>query len=44
MDSKPLTFLYGPAEERENAMKDFFGLSPEQSFQDIEVDNDIANE
>lgn len=44
MDPKPLTFLDGSAEEREAAMKEFFGLSPEQSFQDIEVDNDTDNE
>lgn len=40
MESKPITFLDGSKEEREKAMKDFFGLSDEQSFQDIEVDDE----
>lgn len=37
MDTKPITVLDGSAEEREAIMKDFFDLSPEQSFQDIKV-------
>lgn len=40
MDSKPVTILDGSAKEREAAMKEFFGLSPEQSFQDIETDDE----
>nr|DAH65339.1 MAG TPA: hypothetical protein [Caudoviricetes sp.] len=40
MDTKPITVLDGSAEEREAIMKDFFGLSPEQSFQDIKVDDE----
>lgn len=40
MESKPITFLDGSKEEREKAMKDFLGLSDEQSFQDIEVDDE----
>lgn len=40
MDSKPLTILDGSLEEREAAMKEFFGLSPEQSFQDIKTDDE----
>jgi hypothetical protein len=35
-----MTFLDGSKEEREKAMKEFFGLSPEQSFQDLDVDED----
>ncbi|MGN1107507.1 MAG: hypothetical protein ACI4RH_12725 [Huintestinicola sp.] len=42
MDTKPLTILDGSAKEREATMKEFFGLSPEQSFQDIET-NDEEN-
>ncbi len=37
MDTKPITVLDGSAEEREAFMKEFFELSPEQSFQDIKV-------
>lgn len=40
MDTKPITVLDGSTEERKAIMKDFFGLSPEQSFQDIKVDNE----
>ena len=40
MDSKPITILDGSLEEREAAMKEFFGLFPEQSFQDIEIDDE----
>ena len=42
MDSKPVTILDGSLEEREAAMKEFFGLSPEQSFHDIKT-NDEGN-
>lgn len=37
MDGKQVNFLDGSKEEREKAMKEFFGLSPEQSFQDLDV-------
>lgn len=30
----------GTLDERINEMKEFFGLSPEQSFQDLDVDVD----
>lgn len=30
----------GTLEQRTNEMKDFFGLKPEQSFQDIEVEEE----
>ena len=40
MDTKSLTVLDGSLEEREAAMKEFFGLSPEQSFQDIKTDDE----
>ena len=39
---KSVNFLDGTKEEREKAMKEFFGLSEDQSFQDIEVDDDTA--
>ncbi len=38
MDNKQINFLDGSLEERVKAMKEFFGLSPEQSFQDLDVD------
>lgn len=38
MDNKQITFLDGSLEDRTKAMKEFFGLSPEQSFQDLDVD------
>ncbi len=34
-----VNFLDGTKDEREKAMKKFFGLSEDQSFQDIEVDD-----
>lgn len=37
MEQKPITVLDGSKEEREKIMKEFFGLSPEQSFQDLDV-------
>ena len=41
MDTKPITVLDSSAEEREA----FFELSPEQSFQDIKVnDEEISDE
>lgn len=36
---KNVNILDGSKEERQKAMKEFFGLSEEQSFQDIEVDD-----
>ena len=39
MDRKPINFLDGNPEVRTKAMKEFFGLSPEQSFQDLTVDD-----
>lgn len=45
MDTKPITVLDSSADEREAIMKDFFELSPEQSFQDIKVnDEEISDE
>ena len=38
MDEKPVNFLDGSKEDRVKAMKEFFGLRPEQSFQDLDVD------
>ena len=40
MEKKPITIIDGSKEEREKIMKEFFGLRPEQSFQDIEVDEE----
>ncbi len=40
MGQNPMTFLDGSKQDRENAMREFFGLSPEQSFQEIEVKED----
>ena len=33
-----IKFIDGSAKEQTEALKQFFGLSPEQSFQDLEVD------
>lgn len=45
MDTKPITVLDSSADECEAIMKDFFELSPEQSFQDIKVnDEEISDE
>lgn len=38
MEQKTVTFIDGSAEEREKIIKELFGLSPEQSYQDIEID------
>ena len=35
-----ITFLDGSVEEQTSVLKEFFGLSPEQSFQDLEVDDE----
>lgn len=40
MEHNSITLLDGSKEEREKAMKAFFGLSPDQSFQDLDVDED----
>lgn len=34
------TMLDGSKEERMKAMKEFFGLREDQTFQDIEIDDD----
>ena len=38
MDQKQITVLDGSKEKREKIMKEFFGLRPDQSFQEIETD------
>lgn len=35
-----ITFLDGSVEEQTSALKEFFGLSSEQSFQDLEVEDE----
>lgn len=40
MDKNVITVLDGSKEEREKIMKEFFGLSPEQNFQDIQIEDD----
>lgn len=41
---KNITILDGGTlEERVSEMKEFFGLSPEQSFQELEVDDEEEN-
>lgn len=44
MEQKSLTLLDGSKEEREKAMKEFFGLRSDQSFQDLDVDEDDEGE
>ena len=44
MDEKRINFLDGSIEERERAVKEFFGLKPEQSFQDLESEDDEEND
>lgn len=40
-----ITFIDGTAEEQTEALKEFFGLSPDQTLQDIDVDeNEDENE
>ena len=39
-----ITFLDGSIEEQSSALKEFFGLSSEQSFQDLEIEDDDDNE
>lgn len=40
MEQKPINILDGSKEKREKVMKEFFGLQPEQTFQDLDVDID----
>lgn len=40
MAQSPITILDGSKEEQTKALKEFFGLSPEQSFQDLEVEDE----
>ena len=41
---KNITILDGGTlEERVSEMKEFFGLSPDQSFQELEVDDEEEN-
>ena len=44
MDKKQIKILDGSKEQREKIMKEFFGLKPEQSFQDLDVDVDDEGE
>ena len=37
MDKKQIKILDGSKEQREKIMKEFFGLKPDQSFQDLDV-------
>jgi hypothetical protein len=43
LDKNIITVLDGSKEEREKIMKKFFGLAPEQSFQDLEVEEEKEN-
>lgn len=38
-----INFLDGSTEEQTKALKEFLGLSPEQSFQELEVDDEEEN-
>ena len=40
MASMPITTLDGSIEEQTRMLKEFFGLRPDQSFQDLDVDID----
>lgn len=40
MDKKVINVLDGSEEEREKIMKEFFGLTENQSFQDLNVDEE----
>lgn len=44
MDSKLGTTLDGPMEEQIRIAKEFFGLRPDQSWQDLDVDIDEEDE
>ena len=39
-----IKFIDGSSKEQTEALKEFFGLSPEQSFQDLDVDIDEDND
>jgi len=40
VDKKQINILDGSKEQREKIMKEFFGLNPEQTYQDIDVELD----
>lgn len=44
MDKKPITVLDGSKEEQLKTLKEFFGLRPDQSFQDLDVDVDYEDD
>lgn len=44
MDKKSIMILDGSKEKREKIMKEFFGLRPDQSFQDLEIEDDEDDE
>lgn len=39
-----INFIDGSAEEQTKALKEFFGLSPDQSFQDIKLEDEDEQE
>ncbi len=43
MDKK-ITILDGSIEEQTRVLKEFFGLRPDQTFQDLDIDEDEADE
>jgi len=40
LDKKPISILDGSKEERNKIVKEFFGLMPNQSFQELEIEED----
>ena len=44
MEHKPITKLDGPIEEQIATLKEWLGLRPDQSFQDLDVDIDEDEE
>lgn len=40
MGQKQVTFLDGTKEQREKIMREFFGLKPGQTYQDLDVEVD----
>lgn len=40
MENMPITTLDGSIEEQTKTLKELFGLRPDQSFQDLDVDID----
>lgn len=40
MERRPVTSLDGSMEDQIKAVKEFFGLRPDQSFQDLDIDED----